>query len=113
MFQSLQDKLDKALHTLKGKGQITEINVAETIKEVRRALVDADVSYKVAKDFTDKVKEKALGQNVITSLNPNQLMVKIVHDELAELMGGGSSELNISENPTIILIAGLQGSGKT
>ncbi|SMC41209.1 signal recognition particle protein [Moheibacter sediminis] len=113
MFQSLQDKLDKALHTLKGKGQITEINVAETIKEVRRALVDADVSYKVAKDFTDKVKEKALGQNVITSLNPNQLMVKIVHDELAELMGGDSEELNLSGNPTIILIAGLQGSGKT
>ncbi len=113
MFQSLQDKLDKALHTLKGKGQITEINVAETIKEVRRALVDADVSYKVAKDFTDKVKEKAMGQNVLTSLNPNQLMVKIVHDELAELMGGESAELNISENPTIILIAGLQGSGKT
>lgn len=113
MFQSLQDKLDKALHTLKGKGQITEINVAETIKEIRRALVDADVSYKVAKEFTDKVKEKALGQNVITALNPNQLMVKIVHDELAELMGGGSSELNISESPTIILIAGLQGSGKT
>ncbi|MFV0304536.1 MAG: signal recognition particle protein [Moheibacter sp.] len=113
MFQSLQDKLDKALHTLKGKGQITEINVAETIKEVRRALVDADVSYKVAKDFTDKVKEKALGQDVITSLNPNQLMVKIVHDELADLMGGDSSELNLSDNPTIILIAGLQGSGKT
>lgn len=113
MFQSLQDKLDKALHTLKGKGQITEINVAETIKEVRRALVDADVSYKVAKEFTDKVKEKALGQNVITSLNPNQLMVKIVHDELASLMGGSSSEINLSENPTIILIAGLQGSGKT
>ncbi|MET3732748.1 signal recognition particle protein [Moheibacter stercoris] len=113
MFQSLQDKLDKALHTLKGKGQITEINVAETIKEVRRALVDADVSYKVAKDFTDKVKEKAMGQNVITSLNPNQLMVKIVHDELAELMGGEFSDLNVSENPTIILIAGLQGSGKT
>lgn len=113
MFQSLQDKLDKALHTLKGKGQITEINVAETIKEVRRALVDADVSYKVAKDFTDKVKEKALGQNVITSLNPNQLMVKIVHDELAELMGGDSEDLNLSGSPTIILIAGLQGSGKT
>ena len=113
MFQSLQDKLDKALHTLKGKGQITEINVAETIKEVRRALVDADVSYKVAKDFTDKVKEKALGQNVITSLNPNQLMVKIVHDELAELMGGDSADLNLSESPAIILIAGLQGSGKT
>src|SRR5690606_41818901 len=113
MFQSLQDKLDKARHTLKGKGQITEINVAETIKEVRRALVDADVSYKVDKEFTDKVKEKALGQNVITSLNPNQLMVKIVHDELASLMGGSSSEINLSENPTIILIAGLQGSGKT
>lgn len=113
MFQSLQEKLDKALHTLKGKGQITEINVAETIKEVRRALVDADVSYKVAKDFTNQVKEKALGQNVITSLNPNQLMVKIVHDELANLMGGDSSELNLSEHPTIILIAGLQGSGKT
>jgi signal recognition particle subunit SRP54 len=113
MFQSLQDKLDKALHTLKGKGQITEINVAETIKEVRRALVDADVSYKVAKDFTDKVKEKALGQNVITSLNPNQLMVKIVHDELADLMGGESADINLSENPSIILIAGLQGSGKT
>lgn len=113
MFQSLQDKLDKALHTLKGKGQITEVNVAETIKEVRRALVDADVSYKVAKDFTNTVKEKALGQDVLTSLNPNQLMVKIVHDELAKLMGGESAELNISENPTIILIAGLQGSGKT
>lgn len=113
MFQSLQEKLDKALHTLKGKGQITEINVAETVKEVRRALVDADVSYKVAKDFTNTVKEKALGQNVITSLNPNQLMVKIVHDELAKLMGGESVELNLSDNPTIILIAGLQGSGKT
>ncbi|MDD3458664.1 MAG: signal recognition particle protein [Weeksellaceae bacterium] len=113
MFQSLQEKLDKALHTLKGKGQITEVNVAETIKEVRRALVDADVSYKVAKDFTNKVKDKAMGQNVITSLNPNQLMVKIVHDELAKLMGGEQSELNLSENPTIILIAGLQGSGKT
>lgn len=113
MFQSLQDKLDKALHTLKGKGQITEINVAETVKEVRRALVDADVSYKVAKEFTDKVKEKALGQDVLTSLNPNQLMVKIVHDELAKLMGGESAELNLDDNPTIILIAGLQGSGKT
>lgn len=113
MFQSLQDKLDKALHTLKGKGQITEINVAETIKEVRRALVDADVSYKVAKDFTDRVKEKAMGQDVLTSLNPNQLMVKIVHDELATLMGGESEELDLSASPSIILIAGLQGSGKT
>lgn len=113
MFQNLQDKLDKALHTLKGKGQITEINVAETVKEVRRALVDADVSYKVAKDFTNTVKEKALGENVITSLNPGQLMVKIVHDELAKLMGGEVVELQIEANPTIILIAGLQGSGKT
>lgn len=113
MFQNLQDKLDKALHTLKGKGQITEINVAETVKEVRRALVDADVSYKVAKDFTNTVKEKALGENVITSLNPGQLMVKIVHDELAKLMGGEVTELKVDDNPTIILIAGLQGSGKT
>ena len=113
MFQSLQDKLDKALHTLKGKGQITEINVAETIKEVRRALVDADVSYKVAKDFTDTVKKKALGSDVLTSLNPSQLMVKIVHDELTELMGGKQADITIDGNPSIILIAGLQGSGKT
>jgi len=113
MFQNLQDKLDKALHTLKGKGQITEVNVAETVKEVRRALVDADVSYKVAKDFTNTVKEKALGENVITSLNPSQLMVKIVHDELAKLMGGEVTELKIDNNPSIILVAGLQGSGKT
>ncbi|WP_322969894.1 signal recognition particle protein [Faecalibacter sp. LW9] len=113
MFQSLQDKLDKALHTLKGKGQITEINVAETIKEVRRALVDADVSYKVAKDFTDTVKKKALGADVLTSLNPSQLMVKIVHDELTELMGGKQADLVSDGNPAIILIAGLQGSGKT
>ena len=113
MFQSLQDKLDKALHTLKGHGQISEINVAETVKEIRRALVDADVSYKVAKEFTNDVREKALGQDVLTSLNPGQLMTKIVHDEMAELMGGTTSELNISENPTKILIAGLQGSGKT
>ncbi len=113
MFQNLQDKLDKALHTLKGKGQITEINVAETVKEVRRALVDADVSYKVAKEFTDTVRKNAIGENVLTSLNPSQLMVKIVHDELVKLMGGEHSELSISANPTIILIAGLQGSGKT
>lgn len=113
MFQNLQDKLDKALHTLKGKGQITEINVAETVKEVRRALVDADVSYKVAKDFTDTVRKNAIGEDVLTSLNPSQLMVKIVHDELVKLMGGEHAELNVSDNPTIILIAGLQGSGKT
>ncbi|MDO5655874.1 MAG: signal recognition particle protein [Flavobacteriaceae bacterium] len=113
MFQNLQDKLDKALHTLKGHGQISEINVAETMKEIRRALVDADVSYKVAKEFTNEVKEKAMGQNVLTTLNPGQLMTKIVHDEMAELMGGTTAELNLSENPTLILIAGLQGSGKT
>lgn len=113
MFQNLQDKLDNALHTLKGHGHISEINVAETIKEIRRALVDADVSYKVAKDFTARVKEKAMGQNVLTTLQPGQLMTKIVHDEMAELMGGETKELDISANPTIILIAGLQGSGKT
>ena len=113
MFQNLQDKLDKAFHTLKGQGQITEINVASTVKEIRRALLDADVSYKVAKDFTDTIKKEALGQNVLTTLNPGQLMTKIVHDELAKLMGGENIGLNLSEEPTIILIAGLQGSGKT
>ena len=113
MFQNLQDKLDKAFQTLKGQGQITEINVASTIKEIRRALLDADVSYKVAKDFTDTVKEKALGQNVLTTINPGQLMTKIVHDELTELMGGENVGLNLSDSLTVILIAGLQGSGKT
>lgn len=113
MFDSLSDKLDRAFKVLKGQGQVTEINVAETVKEIRRALLDADVSYKVAKKFTDTVKEKALGENVINSVSPNQLMVKITHDELAKLMGGGASEINISGNPAVILIAGLQGSGKT
>lgn len=113
MFDSLSDKLDKAFHVLKGRGKITEINVAETVKEVRRALLDADVSFKVAKSFTNRVKEKAIGQNVITSLNPSQLMVKIVHDELADLMGGEQVEVNLSTDLTVILIAGLQGSGKT
>lgn len=113
MFQNLQDKLDKAFHTLKGQGQITEINVASTIKEIRRALLDADVSYKVAKDFTDRVKKEALGQNVLTTINPGQLMTKIVHDQLAQLMGGENVGLNLTGDPTIILIAGLQGSGKT
>ncbi|MDO5509855.1 MAG: signal recognition particle protein [Weeksellaceae bacterium] len=113
MFQNLQDKLDKALHTLKGHGQISEINVAETIKEIRRALVDADVSYKVAKDFTHEVKEKAMGQDVLTSLQPGQLLTKIVHDEMTELMGGDTKELSLQGSPVIILIAGLQGSGKT
>ncbi|MDY3510769.1 signal recognition particle protein [Riemerella anatipestifer] len=113
MFNSLQDKLDKALHNLSGRGKITEINVAETVKEIRRALVDADVNYKVAKDLTKRVQEKALGQNVLTSLTPGQLMTKIVHDELVELMGGSQEDINLSGKPTVILIAGLQGSGKT
>ena len=113
MFDSLSDKLERAFKVLKGQGQITEINVAETLKEVRRALLDADVSFKVAKEFTDRVKEKALGQNVLTSISPNQLMVKIVHDELAELMGGDETDINLKGSPAIILIAGLQGSGKT
>ncbi|MBL4593750.1 MAG: signal recognition particle protein, partial [Flavobacteriales bacterium] len=113
MFDSLSDKLDRAFKILKGQGQVTEINVAETVKEIRRALLDADVSYKVAKEFTDTVKEKALGENVINAVSPNQLMVKITHDELAKLMGGGAAEINITGNPAVILIAGLQGSGKT
>ncbi len=113
MFNSLQDKLDKALHNLSGRGKITEINVAETVKEIRRALVDADVNYKVAKDLTKRVQDKAIGQNVLTSLTPGQLMTKIVHDELVELMGGSQEGINLSGKPSIILIAGLQGSGKT
>lgn len=113
MFDSLQDKLDKAFHVLKGHGQISEVNVAETVKEIRRALVDADVSYKIAKDFTNKVKEEALGQKVLTSLKPGQLMTKIVHDQMAELMGGEAVELELTSSPAIILMAGLQGSGKT
>ncbi len=113
MFDNLTNKLDKALHVLKGHGRITEVNVAETLKEVRRALLDADVNYKIAKDFTNKVKEKALGQNVLTSLQPGQLMVKIVKDELADLMGGETAGVNLSGNPTVILMSGLQGSGKT
>jgi len=113
MFNNLSEKLDKALHVLKGHGQITEINVAETLKEVRRALLDADVNFKIAKNFTNTVKEKALGQNVLTTLNPGQLMVKLVKDELASLMGGDSVGLNLSGTPTVILMSGLQGSGKT
>ncbi|GAA0725141.1 signal recognition particle protein [Aquimarina litoralis] len=113
MFDNLSDKLDKALHILKGHGQITEVNVAETLKEVRRALVDADVNYKIAKDFTATVKEKALGQNVLKSLKPGQLMVKLVKDELTELMGGDVAGVNLSGNPSVILMSGLQGSGKT
>lgn len=113
MFDSLSDKLERAFKVLKGQGQVTEINIAETVKEIRRALLDADVSYKVAKQFTDEVKEKAIGENVMNSLSPNQLMVKITHDALVELMGGGEEEINLKGNPTVILIAGLQGSGKT
>ena len=113
MFNSLSEKLDKALHVLKGHGSITEINVAETLKEVRRALLDADVNYKIAKEFTNSVKEKALGQNVLTTLQPGQLMVKIVKDELTELMGGDAEGINLSAKPSVILMSGLQGSGKT
>jgi signal recognition particle subunit SRP54 len=113
MFDNLQEKLDKAFHVLKGHGQISEVNVAETLKEIRRALVDADVSFKIAKDFTGKVKEAALGQQVLTSLKPGQILTKVVRDEMAQLMGGEASELNLSEKPTVILMAGLQGSGKT
>ena len=113
MFDNLSEKLDKALHVLKGHGSITEVNVAETLKEVRRALLDADVNFKIAKEFTTTVKEKALGQNVLTSLQPGQLMVKIVKDELTELMGGDAEGINLSGNPSVILMSGLQGSGKT
>jgi len=113
MFDNLSDKLDKALHVLKGHGQITEINVAETTKEVRRALLDADVNFKIAKEFTNRVKERAMGQNVLTSLQPGQLMVKIVKDELTQLMGGDAEGINLSGNPSVILMSGLQGSGKT
>ena len=113
MFENLQDKLDRAFKVLKGQGSITEINVAETMKEIRKALLDADVNYKTAKAFTDEVKEKALGLNVLTSISPGQLLTKLMNDELAALMGGTAEELNISANPTIILIAGLNGAGKT
>ena len=113
MFDNLTDKLDKALHVLKGHGSITEVNVAETLKEVRRALLDADVNFKTAKEFTNKVKEKALGQNVLTTLQPGQLMVKIVKDELTELMGGDTAGIDLSSTPSVILMSGLQGSGKT
>ena len=113
MFENLFDRLERSFKILKGEGKITEINVAETLKDVRRALLDADVNYKVAKTFTDTVKKKALGMNVLTAVKPSQLMVKIVHDELAELMGGEAAELNLNGRPSIILMSGLQGSGKT
>ncbi|MFM7728471.1 MAG: signal recognition particle protein, partial [Flavobacteriales bacterium] len=113
MFENLSDKLERAFKVLKGEGKVTEINVAETLKEVRKALLDADVNYKVAKQFTDTVKEKAMGQNVLTAVSPGQLLVKIAHDELKDLMGGEKVEVDLSGNPTIILMSGLQGSGKT
>ena len=113
MFENLSERLERSFKLLKGEGKITEINVAETLKDVRKALLDADVNYKVAKNFTDTVKAKALGQNVLTSVKPSQLMVKIVHDELTQLMGGAATELNLKGAPAVILMSGLQGSGKT
>ena len=113
MFENLSERLEKSFKILKGEGKITEVNVAETLKDVRKALLDADVNYKVAKSFTDTVKEKALGQNVLTSVRPSQLMVKIVHDELTTLMGGETAELELKGRPSVILMSGLQGSGKT
>jgi signal recognition particle subunit SRP54 len=113
MFDNLTEKLERSFQTLKGQSRITELNVAETLKDVRKALLDADVNYKVAKTFTDKVKEEALGQKILTSVKPGQMMVKIVHDELAELMGGQNEDINLKGNPVVILLAGLQGSGKT
>jgi signal recognition particle subunit SRP54 len=113
MFESLSERLESAFKQIKGEGRITELNVAATVKDIRRALVDADVNYKIAKEFTDKIKDKAMGEKVLTAVSPGQLMVKIVKDELAELMGGTEAELNAKGNPAVILIAGLQGSGKT
>jgi signal recognition particle subunit SRP54 len=113
MFENLSEKFDRAFKVLKGQGKISEINVAETVKEIRKALLDADVNYKIAKEFTDRVKEKALGANVLTAVSPGQLLVKITHDELSELMGGEKTDINLNGNPAVILIAGLQGSGKT
>ncbi len=113
MFNNLSDKIERAFKVLKGQGKITEINVAETMKEVRKALLDADVNFKVAKQFTDTIKEKAIGQNVLTSVSPGQLLIKITHDELARLMGGEKADIKLNNNPTIILMSGLQGSGKT
>ena len=113
MFEALQERLEKSFKLLKGEGRITEINVAETVKDIRRALLDADVSYKVAKEFCDGVKEKAIGTGVLTAVKPQQMMVKIVHDSLAEFMGGGGTDINLKGNPAVVLVAGLNGSGKT
>ena len=113
MFENLTDKVERAFKVLKGQGQISEINVAETLKEVRRALLDADVNFKTAKEFTNTVKAKAIGANVLTAISPGQLMIKICHEELVNLMGGNEVEINVKGNPGIILMSGLQGSGKT
>ena len=113
MFENLSDRLERSFKILKGEGKITEINVAATLKDVRRALIEADVNYKVAKNFTDSVKEKAMGMNVLTAVKPGQMMVKLVHDELATLMGGETVGINLKSKPAIILMSGLQGSGKT
>ena len=113
MFENLSERIEGAFKALKGQSKLTELNIAETVKEIRRALIEADVNYKIAKEFTDKVKEKAIGQNVLTSVQPGQLMVKVMHDELTELMGGKAADFNIKGNPAVILVAGLQGSGKT
>ncbi len=113
MFESLSDRLERSFKILKGQGRITEINVAETLKDVRKALLDADVNYKTAKTFIETVKEKAMGQNVLTAVRPNELMVKIVRDELALLMGGTNIDINLKGSPAVILMSGLQGSGKT
>ncbi|MBP5391497.1 MAG: signal recognition particle receptor subunit alpha, partial [Bacteroidales bacterium] len=113
MFENLIDRLDRSFRLLKGQGRITEVNISETLKDIRRALIEADVSYKVAKSFCDDVKQVALGQDVIKSVKPGQMMVKIVHDELAKLMGSSATDISLKGNPAIILVAGLQGSGKT
>jgi signal recognition particle subunit SRP54 len=113
MFENLTDKLERSFKILRGEGKITEINVAETLKEIRRALIDADVNYKVAKSFTDTVKQQAMGENVLTAVKPGQMMTKIVRDELAALMGGTATDISLEGSPAVILIAGLQGSGKT
>src|SRR5215210_4359513 len=113
MFESLSERLESAFKNLKGEGRVTELNVAATVKEIRRALIDADVNYKIAKEFTDSVKDQALGEKVINAISPSQLMVKIVNDELVRLMGNEAAELNARGTPAVILIAGLQGSGKT
>ena len=113
MFDNLSERLERSFKILKGEGKISEINIAETLKEIRRALLDADVSYKVAKEFCDRVKQKALGSNVLTAVKPQQMMVKIVHDELADFMGSEHAELNLKSSPSVILVAGLNGSGKT